>query len=1099
MKINSKFTFVVLCVSVCVMAVLTGMLLLVDTFGLLHQNLHIKNIVQVAETADQTKPQTFYIDSAEDLDNVREHMYQKDENGNFILTVPNIFIQICDIDMSNYSFAPIGNDTNFFNGTYIGNGFQISNLNISSTSQNVGLFAVVGENSLISGVSIVNSEISGGTNVGAIAGINYGKISLSSNYASLSGTNVGGIAGVNNGTIEKSFNAGALSGPAGGISSQNSGTIINSFNMADFLGSGIANTNSGNIINCYNAGQVSVGVASSGTVTNSYYLEGASNSGLGTALSVDAFVGFDANTLAELLNAGEENFIIDHSYSVKFESGEVNYQFPHIVDNYINVTHPHALKVSLDGRYHIIENTDMFNAIGGSYNNIPYSTSSKYILANNLDFSNKTANDIESFSGEFNGNGKTISNINKDRNQTNLGGVFNQLTYSAKISNLNLENITLNNNDDSNDSSTGVLCGRINSNVRVENVYVKDCQISAYTNAGGLVGRLSNMNGGEENNARGIYSCGVYKSSGRMISFKGEGNVTGYHPMGGFVGFAEDGVFKNCYVIHENVNGGSDNVIVYGQFYIGGFVGQTSGSTSITDSFSYGSLYSMRRSSLVSEYRDSVGGFVGINSSSNVIIQNCYSNVRVEKVAYSLIPPNGFPSITRGFGNNNGGGTFSNNYCLSQDADESHGATSTNDFSSLFSNSTNWTSNGSVGNVSNISVPNQGGIQIFADNNSTIRILKGDDEILNQTAGEVNLSGLTYGNYTVQITRYGQNDATSYTITLSADNKFSYIYDKAFYSGEGTGTSPYIITNQKQFENIGNSSAFFTLKNNINAFGGSITPNGTFSGNFDGNGKKIYNFSITSSSENVGLFEKLSNATIKNLEISSFLVTSQNASNTGTLAGKIESSQIENITIDFGNITSDSGNIGGFAGEISATSISKITSHVNITTSSQNGFAGGLVGVATDGSNISLSFSSGEIKGFNNLGGFIGNALSVAVENSYTTSSVSGETNDASTSVIGGFAGNISANSSISTSFMYGSVESLNGLGNAGVFAGVNNSNNLQNNYAWNVNNYKIVFIGNNNGVLFLSTTEFVNQSSFTGFDFTNIWTLENSNCPVIK
>ena len=321
MKINSKFTFVVLCVSVCVMAVLTGMLLLIDTFGLLHQNLHIKNIVQVAETADQTKPQTFYIDSAEDLDNVREHMYQKDENGNFILTVPNIFIQICDIDMSNYSFAPIGNDTNFFNGTYIGNGFQISNLNISSTSQNVGLFAVVGENSLISGVSIVNSEISGGTNVGAIAGINYGKISLSSNYASLSGTNVGGIAGVNNGTIEKSFNAGALSGPAGGISSQNSGTIINSFNMADFLGGGIANTNSGNIINCYNAGQVSVGVASSGTVTNSYYLEGASNSGLGTALSVDAFVGFDANTLAELLNADEENFIIDHSYSVKFESG----------------------------------------------------------------------------------------------------------------------------------------------------------------------------------------------------------------------------------------------------------------------------------------------------------------------------------------------------------------------------------------------------------------------------------------------------------------------------------------------------------------------------------------------------------------------------------------------------------------------------------------------------------------------------------------------------------------------------------------------------------------------------------------------------------
>lgn len=1097
MKTNSKLTFVVLCVSVCVMAVLTGILLLVDTYGLLYQNLQVKNEVSVEETADPTKPQTFYIDSAEDLDNVRENLYQKDENGNFILDVPNIFIQICDIDMTGYSFTPIGDEINVFNGSYVGNNFQISNLTISSNNQNVGLFAVVGENGSVSGVSIVNSTVSGGTNVGAIAGTNNGTISLSSNYATISGTNVGGIAGVNNGTIEKSFNAGELSGTAGGISSQNSGIITNSFNMADFSGSGIANVNSGSVTNCYNAGQVSVGVASNGTVTNSYYLQGMSNSGLGTALLVDAFVGFDANSLADLLNVGEENFIIDHSYSVKFESEEVNYQFPHIIDNYVNITYPHAMKVSLDGRYHIIENTDMFNAIGGSYNNIPYSTSSKYILANNLDFSNKTANDIESFSGEFNGSGKTISNINRDKDQTDLGGLFNQLTYSAKISNLNLENITLNNNDDSNNSSTGILCGRINSNVRVENVYLKDCQISAYTNAGGLVGRLSNMNGGEENAIRGIYSCGVYKSSGRMISFKGEGNVTGYHPMGGFVGFAEDGVFKNCYVIHENVNGGSDNVILYGQFYIGGFVGQTAGATSITDSFSYGSLYSMRRSSLVSEYRDSVGGFVGINSSSNVIIQNCYSNVRVEKVAYSLIPPNGFPSITRGFGNNNGGGTFSNNYCLSQDADESHGATSTNDFSSLFSNSANWMSNGSVGNVSNISIPNQGGIQVLADDNSTIRILRDNSQILDQTASEVNLSGLAYENYKVEITRYGQN--VSYTITLSADNKFSYIFDKAFYSGEGTETSPYMITNQGQFESVGNSNAFFVLKNNINGFGDMITPDGTFSGNFDGNGKKIYNFSINSSSENVGLFETLSNATIKNLEISSFLVTSQNASNTGALAGKIENSQIENVTVDFGEIAGNSGNIGGLAGEIVGTTISKIKSNVNITTSSQNGFAGGIVGVATGGSNISLSFSSGKIIGLNNLGGFVGNAENVAIQNSYTTSSVAGETNDASTSAIGGFAGNISANSSISTSFMYGSVESLNGLGNVGVFAGVNNSSNLQNNYAWNVNNYKIVFSGNNNGVSFLSTTEFAEQSSFAGFNFTDIWTLKNSSYPVFK
>lgn len=222
---SKKITLVLLCVFVCILGVLSALLLLVDSFALLHQNVRLKNTVQVAETADITRAQTFYIDSAEDLDNVRENLYQKDENGDFILDVPNIFIQICDIDMTGYSFAPIGDEINVFNGSYVGNNFQISNLTISSNSQNVGLFAVVGENGSVSGVSIVNSTVSGGTNVGAIAGTNNGTISLSSNYATISGTNVGGIAGVNNGTIEKSFNAGELSGTAGGISSQNSGTI----------------------------------------------------------------------------------------------------------------------------------------------------------------------------------------------------------------------------------------------------------------------------------------------------------------------------------------------------------------------------------------------------------------------------------------------------------------------------------------------------------------------------------------------------------------------------------------------------------------------------------------------------------------------------------------------------------------------------------------------------------------------------------------------------------------------------------------------------------------------------------------------------------
>ena len=67
MKVNSKFTLILLCISIAIMATLSCVLLFVNTFGLLTQTAKIGNQVSVEETADPTKPQTFYIDSPEDL------------------------------------------------------------------------------------------------------------------------------------------------------------------------------------------------------------------------------------------------------------------------------------------------------------------------------------------------------------------------------------------------------------------------------------------------------------------------------------------------------------------------------------------------------------------------------------------------------------------------------------------------------------------------------------------------------------------------------------------------------------------------------------------------------------------------------------------------------------------------------------------------------------------------------------------------------------------------------------------------------------------------------------------------------------------------
>ena len=70
-------------------------------------------------------------------------------------------------------------------------------------------------------------------------------------------------------------------------------------------------------------------------------------------------------------------------------------------------------------------------------------------------------------------------------------------------------------------------------------------------------------------------------------------------------------------------------------------------------------------------------------------------------------------------------------------------------------------------------------------------------------------------------------------------------------------------------------------------------------------------------------------------------------------------------------------------------------------------------------------------------------------------------------------------------------------LANVGVFAGTNSSQNLQNNYAWNVNNYRLVFSGDvqDSQIKFLTTDEFASSSSFVDFQFGEVWTM-GDYCP---
>lgn len=140
-----------------------------------------------------------------------------------------------NIDLSDAEFAPVP----IFSGTFEGNGHIISGLNITADGSEQGLFRYLTPTATIQNL-IVGGEVhpSGSrSNVGAIAGINQGKILRCGFTGNLSGGEwVGGIAGFNGvtGIIENCLVHGEIHGNhfVGGIAGENLGVIRSCTNEA---------------------------------------------------------------------------------------------------------------------------------------------------------------------------------------------------------------------------------------------------------------------------------------------------------------------------------------------------------------------------------------------------------------------------------------------------------------------------------------------------------------------------------------------------------------------------------------------------------------------------------------------------------------------------------------------------------------------------------------------------------------------------------------------------------------------------------------------------------------------------------------------------
>jgi len=301
-----------------------------------------------------------------------------------------------------------------------------------------------------------------------------------------------------------------------------------------------------------------------------------------------------------------------------------------------------------------------------------------------------------------------------------------------------------------------------------------------------------------------------------------------------------------------------------------------------------------------------------------------------------------------------------------------------------------------------------------------------------------------------------------------------------------------------------------------------------FAGNFNGAGYTVSGLSISGSGEFKGLFGCVYGAAITKLKIKSASLSASSA--VGTVAGAAYQSTITGCSAS-GSVSGTYA-VGGLVGDAYESTISGCTNSVSVQGA---GFAGGIVGSlyggtvsgSSNSASVSASFSSGDIdacaggiaggstgtvKGcLNNgaisasggtnayAGGLVGvqdlsggSSGSASVANCCNTGTVktSGASKSCAGGVVGGQVLEGSASASISTSYSIGMVTGSSAGGVLGAAGG--SSGSVTNCYFLSDTANQAVGSGtaSTTASKALSDSELKTQSSYTGFDFTNTWTM---------
>ena len=490
-------------------------------------------------------------------------------------------------------WQPIGDlydpSTDPFTGSFNGQGYEIRDLFINRPDKHyVGLFGYVGEVGVIEYIGAVNVTVNGFSSVGGLVGENDGTVSNSYSTGSVTGGSVGGLVGQNDGTVNDSYSASSVTGDyavgglVGGNGISSHGTVRNSYSTGNVTGGdhagGLVGENWGTVSDSYSTSRVTGGEGVGGLVGDN--IMGALSSLVKNSYSSGKVTG---NTGVGGLVGINDGGTLSDSYSTGSVTGDLG------VGGLMGFHVASVVSNSFYNYDEVLINGEHITIIGALFGE-----DFEEWLANNkfLDINERLSQEDDYFLITDVSDFKQLLAFGQDNSlkfkltdDLDLAAEPNFfIPYFAgefdgnghKISNLSL-NFDL--------VSYVGLFGYLASGGKVTQVGAEDVNITGFHYVGGLVG---------------------YNWEGTVSDSYSTGSVTGNYSVGGLVGKAVEGSVSNSYstgsVTGDSAVGGlmGDNIWdgtvnnsystsnVSGNWYVGGLMGFNSGT--VSKSYSTGSV-----------------------------------------------------------------------------------------------------------------------------------------------------------------------------------------------------------------------------------------------------------------------------------------------------------------------------------------------------------------------------------------------------------------------------------------------------------------------------------------------------------------------------